>query len=149
MVFIMFKKIYIPIDSAESSIKVLIEGLKFAKSINAEVRVTHVINFEENFMGVELVGVADLKDTVSKVASQLELHIKDVLAKNGLNDIEIISIENHGQNLAKCIMNDALKFDTDLFVLHSEHLAAFSHFIKGGVVEMIANSCEIPILLVK
>lgn len=142
----MFKKIYVPIDNSDISEKLLIEALTFAKSVNAELRISHVVNFEQITFGIEMIGVAELKDTLTEIANKFVAHTKEKMKALGF-DIDVALIDNYGGDLASLIVEDAGKWGADLFILGSHHLGSFSHFITGGVVEDIAHDCEIPILL--
>lgn len=143
----MFKKIYIPIDNSDISEKLLIDALTFAKSVNAEVRIAHVVNFEQITFGIEMIGVAELKDTLTEIANKFVTHTKDNMKVKGF-DIDVSLLENYGSDLATLVIEDAAKWGADLFVLGSHHLGSFTHFITGGVVEDIAHDSEIPILLI-
>lgn len=142
----MFKKVYVPIDNSDISEKLLIEALTFAKATNAELRISHVVNFEQITFGIEMVGVAELKETLTEIANKFVAHIKEKMKTLGF-DINVSLLENYGGDLASLIIEDAKKWGAELFVLGSHHLGSFSHFITGGVVEDIAHDCEIPILL--
>lgn len=142
----MFKKIYVPIDNSDISEKLLIEALTFAKASNAEIRIAHVVNFEQIAFGIEMVGVAELKETLTEIANKFVMHTKEKMKILGF-DINVSLLENYGGDLASLIIEDAKKWGAELFVLGSHHLGSFSHFITGGVVEDIAHDCEIPILL--
>ncbi len=63
----MFQKIYIPVDNSDVSDKVLDEALKLAKSNGAKVRVTHIVNLEQITFGIEMVGLAELKDALMNI----------------------------------------------------------------------------------
>ena len=143
----MFKKIYTPIDNSDVSDKVLIDAVNIAKGMNSKLRVVHVVNLEQITFGVEMVGVAELKGTLMQIANKLIDHIKNKLREQNF-EAEVVLLENYGQGLASIIVEDAKKWDSDLFILGSHHLGSFSHFVTGGVAEDIAHDCEIPILLI-
>jgi nucleotide-binding universal stress UspA family protein len=145
----MYNKIYVPIDNSDISDKVLDEALSFAKSINAKVRVAHVVNLEQITFGIEMVGVAELKGTLLEIANKLLDHVRDVIRTKGMNNnVEIVLLENYNSDLSSLIIEDSQNWKADLFILGSHHLGSFSHFITGGVAEDIAHECEIPILLI-
>ena len=143
----MFKKIYTPIDNSDISDKVLDEALDLAKATGAKLRISHVVNLEQITFGIEMVGVAELKDTLLSIANKFLAHIKASVAEKGV-DAEITLLENYGSDLATLIIDDAKSWGADLFVLGSHHLGSFSHFITGGVAEDIAHDSDIPILLI-
>jgi nucleotide-binding universal stress UspA family protein len=148
-VFYMYNKIYVPIDNSDISDKVLDEALSFAKSINAKLRVAHVVNLEQITFGIEMVGVAELKGTLLEIANKFLNHVKDVIKnKDMIDNVEIVLLENYNSDLSSLIIEDSQNWQTDLFVLGSHHLGSFSHFITGGVAEDIAHECDTPILLI-
>lgn len=143
----MFKKIYTPVDNSDISDKVLEESLDLAKATGAKLRIAHVVNLEQITFGIEMVGVAELKDTLLSIANKFLEHVKQSVAAKGV-DAEIVLLENYGSDLATLIIDDAKVFGADLFVLGSHHLGSFSHFITGGMAEDIAHDSDIPILLI-
>ena len=143
----MFQRIYVPIDNSDISDKVLNEALNLAIDKNIKLRIVHAVNLEQITFGIEMVGVAELKDTLLDIAHKLISHVKDVITKKNVN-AEVVLLENYGVNLSDLIIDDAKKWNADLFVLGSHHLGSFSHFITGGVVEEIAHDVDIPILLI-
>jgi nucleotide-binding universal stress UspA family protein len=143
----MFKKIYTPIDNSDISEKVLTESLDLAKANGAKLRIAHVVNLEQITFGIEMVGVAELKDTLLSIANKFLDHVRKLVAEKGV-DAEITLLENYGSDLATLIIDDAKAWGADLFILGSHHLGSFSHFITGGVAEDIAHDSDIPILLI-
>jgi nucleotide-binding universal stress UspA family protein len=143
----MFKKIYTPIDNSDISDKVLTEAIDLAKSTGAQLRIAHVVNLEQITFGIEMVGVAELKDTLLEIANKLVGHVKALLKSKSV-EAEVVLLENYGSDLASLIIDDSKSWRADLFVLGSHHLGSFSHFITGGVAEDIAHDCDTPILLI-
>ncbi|MCC2625590.1 MAG: hypothetical protein K0R14_1463 [Burkholderiales bacterium] len=143
----MFKKVYTPIDNSDVSEKVLNESLELAKSCGAKLRIVHVVNLEQITFGIEMIGVAELKDTLLSIANKFLEHVKQTVAAKGV-DAEVTLLENYGSDLATLIIDDAKSWGAELFILGSHHLGSFSHFITGGVAEDIAHDSDIPILLI-
>jgi nucleotide-binding universal stress UspA family protein len=106
-----------------------------------------VVNLEQITFGIEMVGVAELKDTLLEIANKLMSHVKETIKTKSV-DAEVVLLENYGSDLALMIIDDAKAWQADLFVLGSHHLGSFSHFITGGVAEDIAHDSDIPILLI-
>ncbi|HMT03294.1 MAG TPA: universal stress protein [Burkholderiales bacterium] len=144
----MFKKIYTPVDNSDISDKVVQEAIDLAKANGSQLRIAHVVNLEQITFGIEMVGVAELKDTLIGIANKLIDHIKVILKSKGMENAEVVLLENYGADLASLIADDAKEWGADLFVLGSHHLGSFSHFITGGVAEDIAHDTEIPILII-
>lgn len=144
----MFKRIYVPIDNSDVSDKVLHEAIILAKSTGAALRVGHVVNLEQITFGIEMVGVAELKDALLNIGKALAEQVRETLKKEDLTNAEVKLLENYGSDIATIISEDAKEFGADLFVLGSHHLGSFSHFITGGIAEDLAHDTEIPILLI-
>ena len=143
----MFKKLYTPIDNSDVSDKVLTEAIDFAKVSGATLKIVHVVNLEQITFGIEMVGVAELKETLLSIANKFLGHVKELVAQKGVN-AEVSLLENYGADLASLIIDDAKEWGADLFILGSHHLGSFAHFITGGVAEDIAHDSDIPILLI-
>lgn len=143
----MFHRVYAPIDNSDISDKVLNEALDLVKSSGAQLRIAHVVNLEQITFGIEMVGVAELKDTLLGIANKLLDHVKATIAEKGVT-AEVVLLENYGADLATLLIDDAKSWSADLFILGSHHLGSFSHFITGGVAEDIAHDSDIPILLI-
>lgn len=143
----MFNKIYVPIDNTDISDRVLNEAIDLVKSTGAKLRITHVVNLEQITFGVELIGVAELKEALVNIGNTLLDGVKVKLQESGV-DGEVKLIENFGSDIATLIIDDAKDFGADLFVLGSHHLGSFSHFITGGIAEDISQDSDIPILLI-
>ncbi len=143
----MFNRIYVPIDNSDVSDKVLQEAVKLVKSTNAKLRVAHVVNLEQVTFGIEMVGVAELKDALLGIGQSLINKVKDQLATAGV-EAEVKLIENFGFEMSSLVIEDAKEFDADLFILGSHHLGSFSHFITGGIAEDLAKETDVPILLI-
>ncbi|MDD3267350.1 MAG: universal stress protein [Burkholderiales bacterium] len=143
----MFNKVYVPIDNTDISDRVLNEAIDLVKSTGAKLRVTHVVNLEQITFGVELIGVAELKEALVNIGNNLLDGVKTKLQESGVTG-EVKLIENFGSDIATLIVDDAKEFGADLFVLGSHHLGSFSHFITGGIAEDISQDSDIPILLI-
>ena len=143
----MFHRIYAPIDNSDVSDKVLNEALDLVKASGAKLRIAHVVNLEQITFGIEMVGVAELKDTLLGIANKLLAHVKATVEAKGV-EAEVVLLENYGSDLATLLIDDAKGWDADLFILGSHHLGSFAHFITGGVAEDIAHDSNIPILLI-
>jgi len=143
----MFKKIYVPLDNTDISDKVLVEAIDLAKATGGELRIGHVVNLEQVTFGIEMVGVAELKDALINIGKTLIDQVKARLDKEGVK-AEVKLIENYGSDIASLIVEDAQDFGADLFILGSHHLGSFSHFITGGIAEDLAHDTDIPILLI-
>lgn len=143
----MFRNIYVPVDNTDISDRVLTEAIDLVKSTGAKLRVSHVVNLEQITFGVEMVGVAELKDALLNIGKSLIEQINKKLSDAGVI-AEVKMIENYGSDIATIIVEDAKEFGADLFILGSHHLGSFSHFITGGIAEDLAHDTDIPILLI-
>lgn len=143
----MFNRVYVSIDNSDVSEHVLHEAIDLVNSYGAKLKIAHVVNLEQITFGIEMVGVANLKDSLLDSAKKFIEHIKEILKTRNI-DAEIVLLENYGTGLANIILEDAKAYGTDLFIIGSHNLGSFTHLITGGVAEDIANDSEIPILLI-
>ena len=143
----MFHNIYVPVDNTDISDRVLTEAIDLVKSTGAKLRISHIVNLEQITFGVEMVGVAELKDALLNIGKNLIEQIQQKIATAGIT-AEVKLIENYGSDTATLIIEDAKEFGADLFILGSHHLGSFSHFLTGGIAEDLAHDTDIPILLI-
>jgi nucleotide-binding universal stress UspA family protein len=144
----MFQKIYVPVDNSDLSDRVLAEALDLAIATKAQLQIVHVVNLEQITFGIEMVGVAELKDALLNIGKSLMEQVNQKVAKSGATNVSVKMIENYGNDISSLIIKDAKEFGADLFVLGTHHLGSFSHFITGGLVEDLTHDTEIPILLI-
>ena len=144
----MFQKIYVPVDNSDLSDRVLAEELDLAIATKAQLQIVHVVNLEQITFGIEMVGVAELKDALLNIGKSLMEQVNQKVAKSGATNVSVKMIENYGNDISSLIIKDAKEFGADLFVLGTHHLGSFSHFITGGLVEDLTHDTEIPILLI-
>ncbi len=144
----MFQKIYVPVDNSDLSDRVLNEALDLAKATKAELRVVHVVNLEQITFGIEMIGVAELKDALLNIGKSLIEQVNQKVKAAAVENVTVQMIENYGDDIGSLIVKDAKAFDADLFVLGTHHLGSFAHFITGGLVEDLTHDTEIPILLI-
>ena len=144
----MFQKIYVPVDNSDLSDRVLAEALDLAIATKAQLQIVHVVNLEQITFGIEMVGVAELKDALLNIGKSLMEQVNQIVAKSGATNVSVKMIENYGNDISSLIIKDAKEFGADLFVLGTHHLGSFSHFITGGLVEDLTHDTEIPILLI-
>lgn len=143
----MFRNIYVPVDNTDISDRVLTEAIDLVKSTGAKLRISHIVNLEQITFGVEMVGVAELKDALLNIGKNLIEQIQQKITTAGIT-AEVKLIENYGSDTATLIVEDAKEFGADLFILGSHHLGSFSHFLTGGIAEDLAHDTDIPILLI-
>ena len=144
----MFQKIYVPVDNSDLSDRVLAEALDLAIATKAQLQIVHVVNLEQITFGIEMVGVAELKDALLNIGKSLMEQVNQKVAKSGATNVSVKMIENYGNDISSLIIKDAKEFGADLFVLGTHHLGSFSHFITGGLVDDLTHDTEIPILLI-
>lgn len=143
----MFKKIYVPIDNSDISDKVVDEAIDLVKSTGAELRIRHVVNLEQITFGIEMVGVAELKDALLNIGKTLVTNVEGRLAATEIKaDAKVI--ENYGSDVATLICKDAEEYGADLIILGSHHLGSFLHLITGGIVEYLVRNSDVPILII-
>ena len=143
----MFNRVYVPIDNSDISDRVLKETMDLVESNGAKLKIVHVVNLEQITFGIEMVGVAELKNDTISAAQKFIEHVKETLKTRAIQ-AEIVLLENYGAGLANLIINDAKDWNADLFIIGSHNLGSFTHLIAGGVAENIAQNLEIPILLI-
>ena len=68
-----------------------------------------MVNLEQITFGIEMVGVAELKDALLNIGKTLIDQVKERIAKEGVS-AEVKLIENYGSDIGSLIAEDAKEF---------------------------------------
>lgn len=143
----MYKKVYISLDCSDLSAQVLQRGIELALTTKAKVRVVNVIDLAQFNYGVDVIGLDSLQGELTKAAKSVLAKAKSKLDKYELS-AEVEALENIGGTLSDIIVADAKAWAADIIVLGTHNLNFFTSLLSGSVVEDVANSCSVPLLLV-
>ncbi|HEX2492369.1 MAG TPA: universal stress protein [Steroidobacter sp.] len=145
----MYKKILVPVDGSPASKRGLEEAVRLAKSLNASLRLVHVVN--------ELV-----MDTAYAPALYDE-RVIEALRAGGLKTLEeaeawVVSqglkaetqlVETIGGRAADLIVEEARQHQVDLIVMGTHGRRGVRRLVMGSDAELVLRSSLAPVLMVR
>jgi nucleotide-binding universal stress UspA family protein len=149
------KKMLIAIDESEYRGKVIGYGLKLAKSLGADVTVTHVIDRSSVTALGDLGGLLGYYESGNRVYErELAKHAKellseaDALAKKQGMKINMHVISN-ASSITEGIIDYASSTNMDLIVIGTKGRTAAHKFLVGGIANKIIDHAHCPVLAVR
>ena len=149
------KKILIAIDESEHRGKIIRYGLTLAKSLGADVTVTHVIDRSSMTALGDLEGLLGYYQSGNRVYErELTKHAKELLSeadaftkKQGMK-INMHVITN-ASSVAEGIIDYASSTNIDLIVIGTKGKTGGHKFLVGGIANKIIDHAPCPVLAVR
>ena len=150
-----FKKVLIPLDGSQASMKAAGYGIHLAQVEQAELMLIYVIEeikqggaigLQAKYGNVRL--VEGFRRSREKVASQWMNTIKSSAEKKGVRTKSEILAED-GASTVETIINYAKKNNIDLIVMGSRGLSKFRQLIFGSVANAVMIYSHCPVMVVR
>jgi len=137
----MFGKILIAVDESSCSERAGRVGLAFAKSVNAQVVVSHVLKVPPAYWGL----VAPSETTRRHAEAILE-----PWAKLGRQmQVNLSAEPMHNDDIAEGIVYLANRSNCDLIVMGTHGREGLGRMLLGSVAERVSRLAKIPVMLVR
>lgn len=140
------KKILIPVDGSEFSMRAVEKGVEIAKSMNSEIVLLsagHKLTFDED------------KETELEAAKYFKRRSEEVLSK-GKEILEGLNFTNYKlvseiADVSDAIINYAKTQDMDLIIMGSQGLNAgrIKGIFIGSITRKVIYQTDLPVLVVK
>jgi nucleotide-binding universal stress UspA family protein len=145
----MYKKILVPYDGSQSSLRGLDEAVKLAKQMNATVRLAHAVNeyFMDTGYGVPFI-TPDLIDSLRKGGQAILDTAASKVRESGVKT-ETVLLDQLGTRVADLILDQAQAWSADLIVMGTHGRRGLSRLALGSDAEMVVRSANVPVLLVR
>lgn len=145
----MYKKILVPIDGSDTSLRGLNEAMKLAKDQGAKIRLIHIVNelmvvasYEGTIYSGELIQA--LRDSGQKILNKAQQSV----AAAGVQ-VEVELLEAHGGQAGNAIIKDAEQSLADIIVLGTHGRRGLSRLVMGSDAEQVVRQARVPVLLVR
>jgi nucleotide-binding universal stress UspA family protein len=147
------KKILVPIDGSDASLKAAKYAIKAAMCEKAQITCIHVIPAPENiseFKGKPFYSLQAYYDELGKYAKPWFEKIIETGKKMALSEENIITdIVADVSPVADAIINYAVNNNTDLIVMGSKGKTGLKRFLIGSVAEGVVRHAHCPVLVVR
>lgn len=141
------KKLLVPIDGSEGSMKALDKAIELGLNFQSEIYVISVI--PEVYLIDQVPNAYTYVDGINDTAIDMTTKILDS-AKEKLKDYPYpTSAHYEVGNIAREILSFADEQDIDLIVMGNRGLGAFSRTFLGSISNKVINQSHIDVLVVK
>ncbi len=137
----MFGKILIAVDESSCSERAGRIGLAFAKKLNAEVLVTHVLKVPPAYWGL-----AAPSETLKRRAEEI-LAPWEALGRQ--MQLELRTEPMHDDDIAEGIVYLANRSGCDLIVMGTHGREGLGRMLLGSVAERVSRLAKMPVMLVR
>jgi len=146
---IAIKRILVPIDGSNASLKAAKYAIKTAKCEHAQVMCMHVIAVAENTS--EYVGKPEVYyDRLRKAAQSWFEEIKKVSRNMGVSeDIITTDIVTDFSSIPEAIINYASSKNADLIVMGTKGKTGLKRFLMGSVADSVVRHAYGPVFVVR
>jgi nucleotide-binding universal stress UspA family protein len=147
------KKILVPIDGSDASLKAAKYAIKAAKCEKAQIICIHVIAAPENiseFEGKPFYALQAYFDEIGKSAKPWFEKIIETGKKMAVSKDNIITdIFADVSSIADAIINYAENNNTDLIVMGTKGKTGLKRFLIGSVADGVVRHAHCPVLVVR
>ncbi len=149
------KKILIALDYSPPAEKVADTGYRFAKSMEGEVSLLHVvgdINYYSSVQYTPILGFDSFLDTTvqqSITIEELKSAAQQFLdqSKKHLKDDTIQTILKEGE-VSRAILETAKALPADLIIMGTHGRRGIDKVLMGSVAEKVLHHSEVPVLII-
>jgi nucleotide-binding universal stress UspA family protein len=143
------KRILVPVDFSDDSLKALVYARDFAKPFGAEFAVLHVIEpiyyATPADMYATSPNIAMFIDEQRRIGMQQLARIGADLKKKG----ERVRTLLKTGSAAQCIVDTAKSIKADMIVISTHGRTGFVHMLMGSVAEKVVRTAGCPVLTVR
>lgn len=149
----MYRRILVAIDGSDTAKLALDHALRLARDQQARVRIVHAlesVHFLVSMAGGYPFDAGALLDSMREEGKRALQQALDTAHKAGV-DAETAIIEGAAplDRTASIIVQDALRWDTDLIVIGTHGRRGFDRVVLGSVAEALVRIAHTPVLLVR
>ena len=147
-----YRRILVPADGSEESLKAVRYAVEFAKADGASVTVFHVANMrdliaEETALDQKKRGLEDLTDRLRQSADRVFALCKAAIADHK-GGVDIHFVANIGRP-GPTILKKAEKDGSDLLIMGSRGRSGLASILLGSVSRYITTHSGLPVMIVK
>ena len=146
----MYKKILVAIDDSETSRSALAEALHIAKTSNAKLYITHVVDeILLNMHGHAKLDMGSSDSAATTLCTAGRALLADALKLADGIDAEVILLEAFKRRVSETIADKAKELSVDLIIIGRHGQRGLATFILGSVAEQLARISDASVLLVR
>lgn len=145
----MYKKILVPVDGSETSMRGLTEAIKIAKAEGSELCLVHIVNeFILDYTYSSGVYVTDLIESLVKAGKEILEAAETAVKRNGIRAQGVL-LQSIGGAAADLILSQAKAWQADLIVMGTHGRRGLARLAMGSDAEQVVRAANVPVLLVR
>jgi nucleotide-binding universal stress UspA family protein len=142
----MYKRILVPVDGSETSMKALVAALQMARESGGRVRLVHTLDELAYLSGFEVSG--DLIRVARDYAGKVLQDALDVAKSAGV-PADSKLVEGAGARLGEVVAGEAQAWEADLVVVGTHGRRGVSRVLLGSGAEQVLRLAPVPVLAVR
>ena len=137
------RKILIPVDGSDASIRAMSHAVLLAKGLGASVFVYHVFHLPH---AAGIVMTKSMKESTEKKIITILNSAKNIALKS---DVPCKQQAQGGGNSGKKIVDFTEKYNFDMIVMGSRGMGSAKEAFLGSTSNHVLNKSKIPVMIVK
>jgi len=142
----MFKRILVPVDGSETSLKAVAAALQLARESGGRLRVLHSLDELAYVSGYDY--GADVMRIAREQAGKVLQEALDV-ARGSDVSADSRLVEAPGQRLGDVVANEAGAWEADLIVVGTHGRRGVSRALLGSGAEQVIRMAPVPVLTIR
>lgn len=145
----MYQNILVPIDGSETAGLGLHEAIQLARTLNARIRVMHVVN-KTPFIAAGATPVV-IEELISQLRSNGESIVHEAITAARAAGVEVDSrlIEALGDRAGEIILSEARDWPAHLIVCGTHGRRGLKRILMGSDAEYIVRHSPVPVMLIR
>ena len=144
-----YRKIMVPVDDSEASLRALDEACELAASSDAEVLAVHVVDLTQfNWGAAEFTNHTAMREAIENMGAEVLANASQKLNESGVRH-ETKILENGGDKIADVIVDEVVASHCDLIVMGTHGFSGLMNLLMGSVAEGVLRQATVPVLLIR
>ncbi|ADU66294.1 UspA domain-containing protein [Desulfurispirillum indicum S5] len=141
-----FKKILVPVDMSDFSLKALEEAISLAKKCDASITILNVLG--DSFYTSNYIRILELEDITASVTRQMDEQLQQLAQKYASSGVAIDAVLKQG-NASQVICDFARDGNYDLIVIATHGYSGLNSILIGSVTEKVVRMATCPVLTLR
>ena len=140
------KKILVPVDFSENSVKILQSAVAFAGRLQATLDIVFVVQSFEDYSGffVPHMPIAQFEEEMIQGAEKkMESYLEENVKQSDINEAKVLS-----GDVAEEIINYAKEQGIDMIIMGTHGYKGLEKVLFGSVAEKVVKTAHCPVLTI-
>ncbi len=143
------RRILVPLDFSDTSLKALDHAIYLAKIADAEITLLHVIENVESITNSDTmidIGMANYEVQIKNLSQENLIKMAEKIKEKGADKVKTLSVTGRTH---KQILDAANNIKADLIIMGTHGVSGFREFVMGSNTYSVVRDAECPVLSVQ